>query len=82
MSRGYFRPQWIVNAQLGTRSFDKYFEIVVKKYIQVQHNDFTINFFLPLNFKEYFFNYFNLREKVADFYEQSSRRFSLAVGAY
>ena len=37
--------------------------------------------FLPLNFKEYFFNYFNLREKVADFYEQSSRRFSLAVGA-
>ena len=27
------------------RSVDNYFEIVVKKYIQVQHNDFTINFF-------------------------------------
>ena len=38
--------------------------------------------FLPLNFKEYFFNYFNLREKVADFSERSSRRFSSAVGAY
>ena len=38
--------------------------------------------FLPLNFKEYFFNYFNLREKVADFSVRSSRRFSSAVGAY
>ena len=38
--------------------------------------------FLPLNFKEYFFNYFNLREKVADFSEGSSRHFSSAVGAY
>ena len=25
-----FRPQWIVNAQLGPRSFDNYFEIEVK----------------------------------------------------
>ena len=38
--------------------------------------------FLPLNFKESFFNYFNLREKVADFSERSSQHFSSAVGAY
>ena len=38
--------------------------------------------FLPLNFKESFFNYFNLREKVADFSEWSSQRFLSAVGVY
>ena len=35
-----------------------------------------------LNFKESFFNYLNLGEKVADFSEQSSRRFWSAVSAY
>ena len=69
-----------MNAQLGPRSFDNYFEIEVKKYIQVQHNDFTINFTLLLNFKESFrLNYLNLTEKVADFSEQRSRRFSSAA---
>ena len=34
------------------------------------------------NFKESFFHYLNLGEKVADFSEQSIQRFSLAVGAY
>ena len=47
-----------------------------------QHNDFTLNFILLLNFKESFFNYLNLGGKVADFSERSSRRFLLAVGAY
>ena len=42
----------------------------------------TINFILPLNFKESFFNYLKLGEKIADFSERSSRRFPLAVGAY
>ena len=42
----------------------------------------TINFILLLNFKESFFNYLNLGEKVANFSEQSSWRFSSAVGAY
>ena len=50
--------------------------------MQVQHNDFTINSISLLNFKESFFNYLNLGGKVADFSEQSSRRFSPAVGAY
>ena len=47
-----------------------------KKYIQVQHKDFTINFILS------FFLYLNLGEKVADFSERSSQFFSSAVGAY
>ena len=55
-------------------------EIEVK--IQVQLNDFTINFILLLNFKESFFNYLNLGEKLADFSKRSSRRFSLVVGTY
>ena len=42
----------------------------------------TMNFILLLNFKESFFNYLKLGEKVADFSERSSRRFSLAVGTY
>ena len=42
----------------------------------------TINFISLLNFKESFFNYFNLGEKVTSFSERSSRRFSSAVGAY
>ena len=41
-----------------------------------------INFILLLNFKEFFFNYLKLREKVADFSEWSSQRFQSAVGAY
>ena len=31
--------------------------------MQVQHNDFNINFILLLNFKKSFFNYLNLGEK-------------------
>ena len=42
----------------------------------------TINFILLLNFKESFLYNLNLGEKVADFSERSSRRFSSAVGAY
>ena len=45
-----------------------------------QHSDFTIDFILLLNFKESFFNYLNLGEKVADFSERSSRRFSTLFG--
>ena len=39
-------------------------------------------FILLLNFKESFFNDSNLGEKVTDYSERSSRRFSSAVGAY
>ena len=81
MSRYYFRPQWIANAHQA-RSFDNYFEIEVKKYIQVQHNDFTVNFILLHNFKESFFHYLNLGKKVADFSERSSRGFLSTVGGY
>ena len=42
----------------------------------------TIDFILLPNFKESFFNYLKLGQKVADFSERSSRRFSLAVGTY
>ena len=42
----------------------------------------TINLILLLNFKESFFKYLNLGGKVANFSEQSGRRFSSAVGAY
>ena len=31
--------------------------------MKVQHNDFTVNFILLLNFKESFFNYLNLGGK-------------------
>ena len=40
--------------------------------MKVQHNDFPTNFILLLNAKESFFNYLNLREKVANFSERSS----------
>ena len=42
----------------------------------------TINFILLLNFKESFFNYLKLEEKVVNFSERSSRHFSSAIGAY
>ena len=42
----------------------------------------TINFILLLNFKESFFNYLNLGEKVADFSERSSQCFSSVLGTY
>ena len=47
------------------------------------HNELlnTINFILLVNFKESFFNYLKLREKVANFSERSSRHFSSAIGA-
>ena len=41
-----------------------------------------LTLFYYLKFKESFFNYLKLGEKVADFSERSSRRFSSAVGAY
>ena len=48
------------------------------------HNELlnTINFILLVNFKESFFNYLKLEEKVANFSERSSRHFSSAIGAY
>ena len=50
--------------------------------MQVQHNDFIVNFILLHNFKEAFFHCLNLGEKVENFSEQSSRRFSSTVSAY
>ena len=50
--------------------------------MQVQHNDFTVNVILLHNFKESFFHYLNLGEKVADFSERSSRCFLSTDGAY
>ena len=41
-----------------------------------------MNFILLLNFKESFFNYLELGEKVANFSERSSQCFSSAVGTY
>ena len=48
------------------------------------HNELlnTINFILLVNFKESFFNYLKLEEKVVNFSERSSRHFSSAIGAY
>ena len=77
-----FQPQWIVH-ECAIRP--DLLIIILKlrsKLHTSQHNDFTINFSLLLNFKESFLNYLNLGEKVADFSERSSRRFSSAVGAY
>ena len=45
-------------------------------------NSKKVDFYFAINFKESFFNYLNLEEKVADFSERSSQRFSSAVGAY
>ena len=48
------------------------------------HNELlnTINFILLVNFKESFFNYLKLEEKVVNFSERSGRHFSSAIGAY